>query len=78
MPRFFFHVFNDEITIDEEGRELPDLAAARAWAVEDARSLVCESVRNGHLNLEHRIEIADETGAPRMTVTFREAFALEG
>ena len=78
MPHYFFHVFNDDITIDEEGVELPDLAAARAQAVHAARGLICESVQKGHLNLDHRIEIADETDARRMTVTFREAFTLEG
>ena len=78
MPRFFFHVFNHEITLDEEGTELPDLDAARAFAIESARSLVCESVKKGQLNLDHRIEIADESDARRMTVTFREAFTIEG
>ena len=58
--------------------EFPDLDAARAYAIESARALVCESVSHGHLNLDHRIEIADESDARRMTVTFREAFTLEG
>jgi hypothetical protein len=78
MPRFYFHVFNDEIALDEEGTELVDLAAAREHAVEGARSLVCESIHHGHLNLDHRIEITDEKNARLMTVTFREAFTLEG
>ena len=78
MPLFYFHVFNDEITIDEEGIELPDLDAARAFAIRSARSLVCDSVQKGHLNLDHRIEIADESDARKMTVTFREAVVIEG
>ena len=78
MPRYFFHVFNDEITIDEEGADLSDLDAARDFATESARSLVCDSIKKGHLNLDHRIEIADEAGARRLTLTFREAFTLEG
>jgi hypothetical protein len=78
MPRYFFHVFNDEITLDEEGVEVADLEAARAFAIESARSLVCDSVKHGHLNLDHRIEIADESDARKMTVTFREAFTIQG
>ncbi|TFI56497.1 hypothetical protein E2493_19920 [Sphingomonas parva] len=78
MARFYFHIFNDETTIDEEGQELPDLAAAREAAVEAARELVCESVKKGHLNLDHRIEITGEGNARLMTVTFREAFTLTG
>jgi hypothetical protein len=78
MPRYFFHVFNDEITLDEEGVEVADLEAARAFAIESARSLVCDAVKHGHLNLDHRIEIADESDARKMTVTFREAFTIQG
>ena len=78
MPRYFFHLFNDETTIDDEGRELADVAAARAVALDSCRELVCESVKKGHLNLDHRIEITDDKNARLMTVTFREAFTLEG
>ena len=78
MPLYYFHVFNDETALDDEGTDLPDLAAAREHAVEGARSLVCESIHKGHLNLDHRIEITDEKNARLLTVTFREAFTLEG
>jgi hypothetical protein len=78
VPRYFFNVFNDEITLDEEGAELSDLDEAREFALRSARSLVCDSVKNGHLNLDHRIEIEDDSGARRMTLTFREAFTIEG
>jgi hypothetical protein len=78
MPRFFFHIFNDEITIDEEGTELPDLDSAREKALDSARDLVCESVHRGYLNLEHRIEIADEQEKRVLTLTFREAFTIQG
>ena len=78
MPRFYFHVFNHETTIDDEGAELPDLESARANAVSAARDLICESVKKGHLNLDHRIEVTDEKNARLLTVTFRESFTLEG
>lgn len=78
MPHYYFHVFDDEICIDEEGAELTDLSAARQRAVTSARSLICDSVHKGHLNLDHRIEIADEKDSRVMTVTFREAFIIQG
>lgn len=78
MRRFYFHVFNDETTIDEEGMDFSDLDAARRQAIAAARDLACESIRNGHLNLDHRIEITSEHNARLMTVTFREAFTIEG
>jgi hypothetical protein len=78
MPRFYFHVHNDYDAEDQEGMELPDLTAARTFAVESARDLVCESVSKGHLNLDHRIDIADEDGTVLQSVTFREAFTITG
>jgi hypothetical protein len=78
MPRFYFHVYNDVIAIDEEGLELPDLEAAREQAMDSARELVCESIHKGHLNLDHRIEVDDEHHRRLMTISYRDAFTLTG
>jgi hypothetical protein len=78
VPRYYFHLYNDMVVKDEEGAELPDPTAARDHAVDGARAMVCESVKQGHLNLDHRIEVEDEQGAHVLTVTFREAFTIEG
>ena len=32
MPRYYFHLLNDVDVPDQEGKELPDLEAARAQA----------------------------------------------
>jgi hypothetical protein len=78
MPRFYFHVYNDLVATDEEGLELPDVDAAREQAMDSARELVCESIHQGHLNLDHRIEVDDENGRRVMTVSYRDAFILTG
>jgi hypothetical protein len=78
MPRYFFHVLDPGYTVDEEGRELPDLEAARALALESARDLVCVDVKNGWLNLDHSIEVRDERGDTVLIVSFREAFQVAG
>ncbi|MDB5693258.1 MAG: hypothetical protein JWO81_2321 [Alphaproteobacteria bacterium] len=78
MPRFYFHVFNDVVAMDDEGIELADLAAAREQAMDSAREMVCEAINKGHLNLDHRIEVTDESGAKLMTVSHRDAFTLTG
>ena len=78
MPRYFFHIYNHDVTMDEEGRDLPALEAARDLALESARELVCDSVHEGHLNLDHRIEVADERGDILIVLTFREAFTIRG
>lgn len=77
MARYYFHLRNDVDTDDEEGIELPDVAAAREHAIENARMMVCESVKQGHLHLDHCIFVTDESGEQVVTVTFREAFTLE-
>lgn len=78
MPRYFFHLQDGQETRDEEGVQLPDVAAARDVALENARSMVCEDVMNGQLNLDNRIEVTDEQGAILLTLTFREAFEIRG
>ena len=78
MPRYFFHIRNSERTDDEEGRELPDLDAAREFALEGARELVCADIKKGWLNLDHHIDVADEAGAVLFRLTFREAFTIRG
>jgi hypothetical protein len=78
MPRYFFNIFDDGGAVDEDGMVLPDLAAARQEALEGARDLACEAIHNGHLNLDHYIEVADESGTKLLTVTFREAFTVTG
>lgn len=60
MPRFRFNIYNDAVTMDEDGIELPDAQAADRVALESARALASESAREGHLVLSHRIEILDD------------------
>jgi hypothetical protein len=78
VPRYYFHLHNEEIVLDEQGMDMPNLAAARAQAVDDARDMICRSVREGHLNLDHRMEVTDEAGTVVVTVRFRDAFTIEG
>ena len=79
MPRYFFDMHNDIETRDEEGLELPDIAAAREQATENAREMVCDSIqRHGGVNLEHRIDVRDEAGEIVVTTTFRQAFTITG
>lgn len=78
MPRYYFHLRNEFDAEDEEGLELPDLAAARLSAMEAARELCCADIKQGWLNLDYRIDVANEQGDLVLTVTFREAFDIKG
>jgi hypothetical protein len=70
VPRFFFNVYDDIIAKDEEGIELPNLAAARLEAIRGARELIAEQVRHGHFVLSHWIDVLDEHDETVLTITF--------
>ncbi len=79
VPRFFFHLYNDVDAPDEEGIELPDLAAARDYALRNARFTAGETVKEtGHFVAAHRIDIEDEHGRVLATVRFADAVTIEG
>jgi hypothetical protein len=78
MPRYFFHIYNDLVTHDQEGQELADADAAVREAHRGARSLAAEQVlRSARLVLHHFIEVEDSKGAVIAKVTFRDAVAVE-
>lgn len=78
MPRFYFHLFDDLVSLDEEGKNLPSARAANAEGIRSARDMACAEVMTGRLNLAHRIEIADETGTVLNTIWFRDVLKVDG
>jgi hypothetical protein len=75
----FFHLHEcDDLTLDHEGRELPDLTAAKNAAVEAARSLMGAELLEGRLSLECHITVTDSAGVTMLTVPFREVVAISG
>ena len=77
MPRYLFHVFNDQHSMDSEGKELFDLEAARANAIQGARGIMADELQTrGQINLSDWIEIEDEDG--EMTVVpFADAVTIK-
>lgn len=76
MPRYFFNLYNDITSEDEEGTELPDVAAAEARGIQDARNMAAESVKEGHLTLHHRIDITDERGRVLKTISLADVISI--
>ena len=64
MTRYFFHVRDgDRLLLDDEGEELPDLVAARSYAIESARQLLSQAVLNGTAgSVRQLIQVLDEGG----------------
>ena len=77
MPRFYFHIHNDDVTLDEEGQDLSDIEAARAMAIRSAREMICDEVRDGRVTLSYRIEVVDADEQPVLTVTYGEAVRVD-
>ncbi len=74
---FFFHLVDGvDILLDPDGRDLPDLAAAKAWSLKEARSLLSHEVLSGTVNLAQAIEVHDETGAVVHILPFGEAISI--
>lgn len=79
MPKYYFHLHDDLDVPDEDGAELPDLGAAKARAVREARVIMSESLNSeGRIVLSHRIEIKNHDGDVLLTVQFRDVVKIEG
>ncbi len=77
MTRYRFHLWNRIGPVrDDEGKELPDLEAARAEAIASIRSLLSDEVKQGRLDLRGRIEITDGDDEVQAVVAFTEALDL--
>jgi hypothetical protein len=76
VPNYRFHVVNDIDSPDDEGLELANLAAAHLKAIDFARDLAAAAVRQGRLDLKHRIDVEDGQGEVLLTVTFADAVAV--
>jgi len=73
MPRFYFDLRDgDDLAVDEEGLELPDIGAVQAEAAISLADMARDAVHNAPLGPGgHRmaIEVRDEIG-PVMQVRF--------
>ncbi len=77
MSRYFFNLYNDEVSIDEGGIELSDDDAAREWARCEVRYQAAESIKlHAHLILSHKVVIRNEAASEVDMVTFGDVVAI--
>ena len=62
MPKYFFHVRDGEYLPDEEGTELPGLAAAKREAVAFASRLLADNADKFWGGEDWYVEVMDERG----------------
>lgn len=78
MARFFFNLHEcGRVVIDEEGATMPDLGAAQANAVHEARQIMAAEVSHGRLCLACHIEVQDEARNALLLVAFQDAIVIE-
>ena len=78
MPRYHFHLLDDVDAPDEDGREFPDLDAAIAYAADNIRFTMAETVKaEGRVVLRHRIDIEDSEGTVLASVPFGDVVKIE-
>ena len=44
MPRYFYHVIDDDLTEDGDGADLPDVSAAKQFAIRSIYSMMYEVI----------------------------------
>ena len=77
MPHYFFDLHNDVDAIDEEGKVLPDLNAALAVALLEAREMIQASVADvGRIDLDHHIDVRSEGGDILYVLHFEDAVTV--
>jgi len=75
LPRYFFHLYNDELLRDQTGECFADVDLAREAAVRGISELIAEQIVAGRpVDLSHRIEIEDSAGKLVCTVRYGELF----
>jgi hypothetical protein len=76
MPRFFFHVYNDETCLDDEGQELTDVEAARGHGDQGSAGADRRIGAQGAHRPQPHIAIAGQNGELVGDVSFGEAVAI--
>ena len=77
MPRFFFNL-RDHVSVDDcEGKELASVEKARELAVQHARGMMSEDIKDGRLTLKDEIQVVDEAGDQVIRLPFRDAIDIE-
>ena len=72
MPRYFFHVRDGRDYPDDEGTELPDLAAVRTEALKASGEMLRDSKGRAEFwsGDDWTMNVTDEAGQPVLTLRF--------
>ena len=78
VPRYFFDLHNDLDVRDDDGKEFPDVDAARVNALLEAREMIKASIDDtGMIDLRNHIDVRDEGGAVICVMHFQNAVTIQ-
>jgi hypothetical protein len=78
VPVYFFDLHNDTDALDDEGKDLPDFAAAKTNALSEAREMIKTSLdETGRIDLSHHIDVRDQSGAILYVIRFEDAVTVQ-
>lgn len=69
MPRYFFHVHDQQDHRDEEGTQLTNLGEARSQALKLLGALLAEAAEHEWSSKEWHVSVTDGEGAPLIRVS---------
>lgn len=73
MTRFFFSLSKDnDLSVDTEGTELPDLATAKREAERSLRELLADAIKSGDSALPDGLVVHNERGTEVHSVLMRD------
>lgn len=77
MARYYFHLRDGvDVLIDEEGRQLDNLASVARAALIEARSIISAEAETGHIRLDQRIDVENEARIIIYTIEFADAVTI--
>jgi hypothetical protein len=77
MSRYFLHLINGiGVAPDEEGVDVARVEQAAQQAIAGIRSIVSDEAKRGRIDLNGRVDIADEEGRIQAVIPFSDAFEL--
>jgi hypothetical protein len=79
MPVYYFHLRDgDDILLDPDGRALEGPEAIAHCALTEARALISDEARLGHIRLDQRIDVEDAEGRLMHRLPFDQAVEISG
>lgn len=76
MSVLFFHIYAEDLILDLEGFDVPDIAAAKEFAATIAKALARDQIKKGFLDLTRWVEVTDQANQILHIVTLADVISV--